>query len=218
MKAKPEIVKHEEEFDNYFNVVKDISKFSEAPSVGDSPFLPSLGGQIIVKDKIVGAENKITSFDMVDPVTGEIGSKASENRIFTRKQEVDSDKFIKLYAGRLQLMFDLTSTGLNVFVYFLHEIQKKHNIDRDLIYFNVQDCIKFCDYKSSNSVYRGLTELISVGFIAKAKEPINHFYIDPTTAFNGNRIVIWEEYVKKQQDYFTGPKKELEEEKWNQQN
>jgi len=195
--------------DEYLEKIKTISKFSEAPEMSDNPFLPSLGGEISIKRKVAGAENAVASFDMVNPSTGEIESTAEKNIIFMERREVDSNKFIKLYASRIKTMFNLSHTGFNIFLYFLHEMQKKHNINRDLIYFSVGDCIKFCDYKSSNSIYRGLTELISVGFIAKAESPANHFYIDPKTAFNGDRLVIWEEYLRKRDNYFDGPTKEL---------
>ena len=64
-----------------------------------------------------------------------------------------------------------------------------------MIYFDVHAAQQYCKYSTNNSVYRGLTELIRVGFVAKSSKR-SHIYVDPRTVFNGNRIIVMEEYVK----------------------
>lgn len=193
----------------YINSIKDIKKFSEAPSMEGNPFGHDLSNIIKVERKIKHAQNNIGSANLVSPETGEIISSVEENRVFTKREHVDHNRFVKIYMDRMRTVFNLSHSAIKVFSYFLYIMQKPINKDKDIIYFNLGDCMEYCRYEAHAMVYRGLTELIINCFIAKADKPPNHYWIDPKTAFNGNRVIILEEYIKQDKDYFAGSKKEL---------
>jgi len=185
----------------YLDEVKNIEKFSEAPVVNSNPFTASLKASMTVQHKVLHAVNGFGSVEMIDKESGEVISDLSENRVFTKRQYVDSDKFTKIYLDRFKQLFDLSSSTVKVFGYILNEMQKVENVNSDIIYFDMEDCKDYLGFSQSNMIYRGLTELLQHGFIAKAKKP-SHFYIDSKTAFNGNRIVIMEEYERKENEFF----------------
>ena len=67
-----------------------------------------------------------------------------------------------------------------------------------MIYMSLDDAIAFCEYEESSRplIYKGLTELILKGFICKTNRPWT-FYINPKYAHNGDRVLMFQEYVKK---------------------
>ncbi len=93
-------------------------------------------------------------------------------------------------------MFNLSKTAIKVFGYIMDELAEPRNINQHCIYLNVQDAMEWCEWRARNMVYTGLTELIAAGFIARASKPPNHYWIDPKTAFNGNRVIVLQEYIK----------------------
>ena len=186
----------QESFQDYKESVKDITKFSQAPVNGANPFRHNLAEIIKVESRIKYAQNNIGSANLVDPKTGEIISKTGENRIFTSREHVDHNRFVKIYTERIKAMFNLSHSAIKVFGYFLNVMQMPENRDKDIIYFCLNDCMEYCDYDTHPMVYRGLTELIANCFIAKAEKPPNHYWIDPKTAFNGNRVIVLQEYIK----------------------
>lgn len=206
MKSK---LRKTQDYQDYIDLIKDIKKFSEAPSTNGNPFRHNLSDIIKVEKKVKHAQNNIGSANLISPETGEIISSLEENRVFTKNEHVDHNRFVKIYMDRMRTVFNLSHSAIKVFSYFLYIIQKPINKDKDIIYFSLNDCMEYCRYEAHAMVYRGLTELIINCFIAKADSPPNHYWIDPKTAFNGNRIIILEEYIKQDKDYFAGSKKEL---------
>lgn len=181
--------------DEYLKAVKDIKKYSEAPECKENPFVPMLSPMIELKRKVSGAENSIGKVTIINDDTGEVTS-GDESRVFTEKKYVDNDKFIKVYQGQLKAMFALNGAAIKVFGYFIYEMQGSNGKDKDMVYFNVQECMEFCQYTGHSQVYNGLTELLRKAFIAISPRQ-NFFYVNPLYAFNGNRIMIYEEYIRK---------------------
>ena len=161
-----------------------------------SPFLPAMVSAFEMTRKVLHADNKIAAVDIYDKNTGELVSSAEENRIFVNKQHVDKKKFVKIYYDRLSIMFNLSKTAIKVFGYIMDELAEPRNINQHCIYLNIQDAMEWCEWRARNMVYTGLTELIAAGFIARASKPPNHYWIDPKTAFNGNRVIVLQEYIK----------------------
>ncbi len=183
--------------DKYLNSVKDLEKFSEAPELSTSPFIPKLISQFVMQRKTLHSERVMSGLDIVNQKTGEIISGADENRVFATKELVDKEKFIKVYFDGVANMFDLSKTAIRIFGYIIEEMADPRNINRDCIYIGIQDTMDYCGYKVKNMIYQGLTELIVAGFIARASRPPSHYYINPKIVFNGNRIVTMKEYIKK---------------------
>jgi hypothetical protein len=191
-----------EDYEGYLDRLNDSDKFSDIPSLDYNPFREKLNDAITMKRKMKGAVNRVNGMTLIDNDTGEEISGIDKNVVFVKKEYVDNEKFLKVYSNRLKELFDLTNAAMKVFGYFMVEMQKVHNKNKDMVYFNLKDCMEFCGYNSHKQVYRGLTELILNKFIAKCSTPPNHFWIDCRTAFNGDRIFIMEEHVRKQNDHF----------------
>ena len=134
-----------------------------------------------------GSDQKAISL-VIDPDSGEIVGQTT----FMRQIEVDEDKFTKLYLTQFQAFFDLTTAGIRVFGYVMTCMKPKN----DMIYFDRDECMEYTKYKSVESVYRGLTELLMAGIIARAKND-NFYFINPLIIWNGDRARFVTEYVKK---------------------
>ena len=188
---RPEVVE-------YFETIKDIDKFQEFPVIEINPFIAPMQNNMNVKHLNQYASDGTGRRDVVDQTTGEV---YKDVRFFKRTEEVDSDKFVKIFSGRLRDLFDLSKTAINVFFFILDEMQKPYNINASMIYIDIQACQEFCEYSATKQVYLGLTELLRSGIIAKSHKR-HLFYVDPRIAFNGKRMVIVEEYIKKEADFF----------------
>lgn len=196
--------KAQDELGKYMNSIQSIDNYSDFPSMDHNPFTCLLTGVVKMDYKTVGAINGVSMIEYTDTNTGEVVN-ANENRIFRHKEEVDGEKFMKIYTAQLKEMFALSYPSLKVFGYFIKEMQKLK--DTTDVFFRLQDCMDFCDYTSRAIVYRGLTELIQKGFICKTART-STFYVNPLYVFNGNRIAIYKEYVRN--DFFEGEQISIE--------
>lgn len=188
------------ELSAYLESVKDIEKFSEAPAVSTNPFRSRLKSSITIKNKKIAGQDHAGVFEVID-ADGVVEDGIKKRSAFYKERYVDSEAFVKIYLNRFRDMLKLSLSAIKVFNYFLGEMQKPENINKDQLYFNVKDCMEFCDYSSHAMVYNGLTELISHGFVAKSDKPYI-IYVDSNVAFNGDRILVFEEYIRKDANYF----------------
>ena len=194
-------LRRNDKYESYLELAKQASKFSELPIPKDNPFRYRLETKIGLQRVVKGAVNALGSVDIIDRETGVVTSGVEENRVFVKRERVDNEAFIKIYSDRIKQMFNLTHPAIKIFGYFLHIMQRAENINRDVVYLDTKECMEFCGYKTHPMIYIGLKELVVNGFIARHPRQ-NHFYVDPNAAFNGNRIVVMEEYVRKEADYF----------------
>lgn len=193
------------EYMRYVESIESAEKFNDFPKLEVNPFMHLLGNVLQKEYKTLGSINGVGNVEMVDKKTGEI-VQARENKVFTRKEFVDSDKFLKIYNSQLKEMFNLSYPALKVYGYFISEMQ--HTKDDTMIYFHLQDCMDFCDYNVHGMVYTGLTELIKKLFICKAvRHPM--YYINPLYAFNGSRIILYSEYINN--DYYEARQRVIKE-------
>lgn len=184
------------EVEEYFEAIKDIDKYQELPCIDINPFMATMiNGMMIKKD--MGRVDGVGRAELVDKTSGEI----VETTTFYTKKIVDADTFVKIYSNRLKDLFDLSKTAIKVFFYFIDQMNKPYNINTSMILIDIQECVDYCDYSANTQVYAGLIELVKAGIIAKAHRR-NLFHIDPNTVFNGNRMMVMEEYIKKEADYF----------------
>jgi len=114
-------------------------------------------------------------------------------------QEVDKEKFVKLFISKIRVLFDLSLTGNKLFYIFLFSISD--SIGKDQVYMNFEtarDIAQQCDFNLSNPVfYRGIKELIAKKIIAPSKSKYI-YYINPAVVFNGDRAKFIEEIKIKQ--------------------
>lgn len=196
------VLRDSQEFlDEYSKKIMDVERYDEMPVLENNPFTFMIMDSMKLTFKTKGAINGMEKFEVIDRDTGEALSGTQNNMLVRRKQMVDKQQFVKIYNDQLKSIFELSHTSLKVFGYFIYEMQQLK--DSDYVLFDLKSCMKFCNYSSHVMVYRGLTELIKKLFICKTSHS-GKFWINPRVVFNGERIVVFNEFVNK--DYFE-PKK-----------
>jgi len=184
------------ELERYFDSIKDIESYADFPEFKENPFLCLLGDVIKMSWKTKGIENGVGSIEYVDKDSGDVVS-AQENRIFRRKEYVDGASFSKIYFTQIKTLFSLSGTALKVYGYIIQKLDGEVNSGK--VEFDLKECMDFIELKSRASIYAGLRELIIKGFICKTSMAWI-FFVNPLFIFNGNRIVIFNEYIR--QDHF----------------
>lgn len=166
-----------------FNSLKMESnfKYSELETYSSNPFLPNLLIPKKAKNVILAKSDKM--------LVSKDDSTVSEALFLSKRMTLDKDDFIKVFHSQLQIMFDLSKTALKVFGY-IASITKMHD---DRVIFEKGECTKYTGYRSNETIYRALTELVSAEFIAKTNNP-NVFYINPQVFFKGDRLVLINDY------------------------
>lgn len=150
-----------------------------------NPFVLQNGIEIETKDK----KRTIARGEKFESPEGD-----RYERVIHFIQEVDKEKFVKLFISKIRVIFDLSLTGNKLFYIFLFSISDA--IGKDQVYMNFEtarDTASQCDFKLSNPVfYRGIKELIDKKIIAPSKSKYI-YYINPAVVFNGDRARFIEE-------------------------
>lgn len=119
---------------------------------------------------------------------------------FGTSEEVEMNRFVKLYVDGVGGIVGLKSAGKKVFRLLYLQIRGKEGRDRDEISLNYallpEETRKTL---SQATFYRGIRELIDQRFIAPTMAA-NIYYINPTYIFNGDRLVIMNQYLLKQEE------------------
>ena len=167
-------------------------RLSSFPQNTENPFLKQavqeVDKHVVHKWKNTAGSDKKAISLVVDPDSGQVIGQTT----FMRQIEVDEDKFTKLYLTQFRSFFDLTTAGIRVFGYIMTCMKPKN----DMVYFDRDDCIAYTNYKSVESIYRGLTELLKAGIIARGKND-NIYFVNPLIIWNGDRARFVTEYVNK---------------------
>ena len=129
---------------------------------------------------------------LVDDATGEITGEGSVG--FVETQEVDADKFVKVYLAGLDGMFNLTKSGQMVFKLLWMQVQAKK--DSDKVELNVYVAEDYGVKVTQRMMTRGIKELLDKDFIYNTPTTGLYFY-NARFMFNGNRIVTAKQYILK---------------------
>ena len=145
------------------------------------------------KTLVVPTRNKIVAMGtrqlpLFDPDTGEV----EEMALMAVRQRVDKEPFVKIYKAQIQAMFNLSNRAMRVFGYFMDATR----ISDDMVYFSLKRCMEYTGYSSKATVLGGVADLLDAKFIARTDEP-NTYFINPAKFFNGDRMVIVQDYVRK---------------------
>lgn len=165
---------------------ENLSKLSKYDS---NPYIK--GVLTFIKDK----NTKVATYKVPDPnnllldvPTGEL--KPVYNVIHT-KNKVDVQQYNKLYVTGISKLFDLTKPEQKVLKYIFSKLEK----DKDWIYFSIKDCKQDCEYTSNQIVHLAISGLIKKEIIARTLES-HKLWINPTIMFNGDRMIVINEYIK----------------------
>lgn len=137
---------------------------------------------------------------IADTETGEGIHHAGIHRI----EEVDEDKFVKLFTQNIRVFFDLSAPSLKVLQLLIIALQDNKDADGIwLSWFDVEEQSQQLNLGISKTTFhRGLKEMLQKGFIAEAEKP-NFYWINPHLFFNGSRMTFIREYRKKASQQMT---------------
>lgn len=184
--------KLEEVYENnmeYLKVYRNRLKYGIA--FKENPFIiDTQNGEMILKiDKTVKSKNVgSTEWALLNVNTSEIQG----TNIIYRNHDVDSTKFVKLYVGYMQVLFDLKKPAQKLIQYIISEL--KPNQDEVFIY--VPDAQKFCQWKVRNQYYTAIKELVDKEIIAQSMRD-GWFFLNPNVLFNGDRFTVIDRYNRK---------------------
>ena len=171
---------------------------SNHPKYKENPFIPNaveeLQKNVVIKQELGRGLDKKA-----------IALRDDEGKIyqtgFFRTIEVDETQFTKLYVNNIGIFNGLSNAGIRVLTYFMSILKPNSNE----VIFDRDKCKDACDYKTVKSVYKGLTELIDSGIIARSWTD-SVYFINPLIFYNGDRCVFANEYIKKKNPGVVSPK------------
>lgn len=169
--------------------MEKVIRKSDAIRYDENPFLAIMCASVNIGKKqiIVGDASDVWRNEL----TGELKGKT----VIHKYQEIEKDKFVKLFVNEVAFMHDLSRRGLKVLSYVIENLKPK----KDEIYMHLPDVMKHCSYTQVNHVYTGIGELLGANILAVSSKP-NIWYINPTFIFNGSRLTLIKEYVSKDAD------------------
>jgi hypothetical protein len=153
-----------------------------------NPFMIELKGKMYLQpraDMIIAKGENIVNME-----TGEV---IKDNTLIGRRKVVDKSQFAKIYASEIGILYELSKSAQNVFLY----LTKVMDYDNKA-YFNYLSDFKKLGYKGYNTPYLGLKELIQRDIIAAAVMP--HFYwMNPAIVCKGERFAKYTEYLTEEE-------------------
>ena len=127
---------------------------------------------------------------IINDGTGEILGDGSAT--YYEFEEVDSERFVKLYLAGVKKAADLSKAGLSVFEWIYLQVMENPNTDR--VNLSVDDPgISL----ARTTFYRGLRELLDRDFLFRTPWEGTYF-INVRYLFNGDRLAFVKGYQRKQ--------------------
>ena len=158
-----------------FNNLKKYENNPFVVELKDKMYLQPRANSIIAKGQSI-----------VDTDTGEI---IQESVLIGRRKYVDKSQFAKLYASEIGILYELSKTAQNVFLY----LTKIMDYDNKAI-FDYTQHYKKIGWKTKDPALRGLKELIRRDIIAP--HSVSHIYwLNPKIICKGERFAKYTEYV-----------------------
>lgn len=156
----------------------------------ENPFLTGFQPPTRRRRVTVNANRAVVNTD-----TGELESAAE----IVRFEEVDDDKFVKIYTQNLKAFFSLKPATYRMVEIMLVTLQRTPNTDR--VFLNLDLAKKYFEENgekaiSSSAFYNSINEMIEKGFIAQSTIQ-GMYYINPGLFFNGDRVSFVKEYRRK---------------------
>lgn len=167
--------------------VTDFDKYEE------NPFMPKLIQDMTVRNKKQYLRSENGNKSMV--VVHDDSQTPLAHTAFYEVEEVDQNRFVKIYVDYFAAQRDLTTQGRNLLLYFMSLLRPSN----DTIRVRIDEALKFLGYKNKKSYFMGLANLLEKDVVARTKYD-DEFFINPNFMFNGDRIVHAKMYVKKKSE------------------
>lgn len=114
----------------------------------------------------------------VEVVNKETGEITVGTQLVGRQKIYDSTEFIKLYDPSIFLR--LSQPAVAVFAYIIANLQFG-----GIVYFSYKDALLYTGYKSRESIFRGLQDLLKNDVIRNKEKQI--FWVNPNIVYRGQR-------------------------------
>jgi len=154
----------------------------------NSPFIEEIIDlEISSRRRVVAVSAKNAEHNkMIVANSGEIVGE----QVFAVLEKVDKEQFTKIFQKGVAGMFELSTKAIRVWGYITSIVKP----NSDEIFFDIDDCKAFTQYKTHNPVNDALAELIENQFIARGNKHYK-YYINPAMFFNGSRVSFLQSYM-----------------------
>jgi len=159
-------------------------KFKENPFIDKA--IQTISQNTSYKRQFMKGDKGVQS-QIINSDTGELQGQT----MFVRMVELDEDKFAKIYLAELGLLWEMKKPALRVFSFVIASLIP----NKDEFYFSTTKALEFTKYKSISQLNIGISQLLSLGIIAKCIDE-HWYYINPLFVFNGSRVTFAKTYVK----------------------
>jgi hypothetical protein len=168
---------------------------TKAKTNGTNPFILELKGKMYLQPRVNTIVAKGEA--IANTITGEI---TQGSVLLGRKRIVDKSQFAKIYASEIGILFELSKSAINVFLY----LSRIMDYEQRAIFVPTKDYKKI-DYKSENPAINGIKELMRNGIIAVGRV-YGEWWLNPTIVCKGERFAIYTEYIQESQPIVKGNK------------
>lgn len=167
--------------------VEAVTTKHGVPLYRSNPSVPASGAISRTRRVQIGDEQR--GF-VVDGGTGEILGRGTA--ISYEFEEVDAERFVKLYLAGLKQAAGLSKSGLALFEIVYHQLRERPGQDSVLLSARDYDLPK-------TTYFRGLRELLDRQFLFRSTVD-GRFFVNIRFMFNGDRLAFVKGYKLKAED------------------
>lgn len=174
--------------EKYNNSSLVIKEKNGVPIYAANPSIPSPASLTNNRPrrKQIGDEQKGL---IIDASSGEILGRGAA--IMYEWEEVDNERFVKLFIGGLKKAAGLSKTGLQIFEIVYNQMRQSPNTDRiELSFWLVS---QHYDNINERTYQRGVKELLERNILYRSPTD-GLFFVDITCMFNGDRLAFVKGY------------------------
>lgn len=163
---------------------QELANLSNIEGSEKNPFMVELKGKMYLQPRANAVVAKGQA--IVDTITGEV---LEENVLIGRRKEVDKSQFAKIYASEIAMLYDLSKTAMNVFLY----LTKVMDYENKALFRYLKEYDKL-GYKNHSPVLKGLRELVTKHIIYPHLIS-GIWWLNPAVVCKGERFAKYTEYV-----------------------
>lgn len=175
--------------------MKELAKYKKygAERHAQNPFYTPEDARRMATGSVRGVVKKnARGVTTVESATGIV--LGEDEMVFAEQIEVDSTRFIKLYAGSMKEFLSLDESARKVLEILVEEVEKHPNQDTVMLLHELHGIGKISD----RTWRSGITNLVKKGVIARHVAG-GMFFINPKLIFNGNRMSFMRQVVRKRE-------------------
>ena len=156
------------------------------PVYAANPSVPAADSIAKRKQRRIGNEQKGL---VIDSGSGEVLGRGAA--VMYEWEEVDQERFVKLFIGGLKKAAGLSKTGLQIFEVVYH--QMRQNPNSDTVQLSLWNAEKFIKGINDRTYQRGVRELLKHEIIYRSPHD-GTFFVDINCMFNGDRLAFVKGY------------------------